>query len=901
MIEAIRISRAAYPYRVTHVEFLSRFAHLRPRLTRRMKELASDGERCGLLLADIWPNQTYLGPRGQGGGLSNKVYEVGRTKVYFSNGVLEAVEKSRGTLIHAHIALIQSVIRGTIQRRLYSLMRKSAVRIQAQARCHLHRLHFRKQLRALVSLQTNSRRQLARWKVRKLRRVHMAAVAMTSWFKTKLLRRRYLIRIAQVREDKQLKKKIDLINAQLEEERLARTELERDMFQKLSVEKEQLQLEFEDRKRKELELLRQSSQNQLEEQVLSETIRLQENLNSISGHNTSLQESLQQEASRVAELIDANAALENELRVLRLQFETETLVSNARVAQAVQMAQEEARQAHQLTVEALQRRLDEAESTFSSRLEAEIEKLTTHMQEEIEEETRCVEAQARDKLENHKIMLQAQLDSQYKEQIEQLQMQQGSEDMQVQLQALETDVVQFAIRENELRSQLESVNREKDDLQCQLAQLHDLASVETENTQKVFTECNRLKEEMGSTRIREDALVAASEQLKVALKYEQTVSEKLKTDLASQRAQALQWAAVESQTTVLQLAQKELAALTEQEAQLRAECERKDADFNLINDRLQVLEAAVVEVEELNVTLQQKSDEIQRLKDQIIEMGKQLEVLKEQNQRVDALQQSNAILSNECESLKGANSSLEAEVIMLKIENGEATKSAATASLNAELVTLRSQLEESLTSQKIFQMQNEQYQKRLEDLSSTDHELKLERQNRVLLDELRSLKELHDELMQEVASLKRTEPLSLGGLKDRRQSDLYSELIALRAKNEILTKEIATMKRGGGVGGYAPYPPPHTPQQLQQQVPESVLSPTANSAATSTASAITLDVDRDKERELALLRKEKELYVVEKRVLLEMLSSQCDEMDAVESARKEVKRFEFSYIPVDEI
>jgi myosin-5 len=85
MIEAIRISRAAYPYRVTHSEFLSRFAQLRPRLYRRLKDLQSPGEQCFLLLSDIWPNQTYLGPSSSAAvsGLSNKAYEVGKTKVSY--------------------------------------------------------------------------------------------------------------------------------------------------------------------------------------------------------------------------------------------------------------------------------------------------------------------------------------------------------------------------------------------------------------------------------------------------------------------------------------------------------------------------------------------------------------------------------------------------------------------------------------------------------------------------------------------------------------------------------------------------------------------------------------------------------------------------------------------------
>jgi hypothetical protein len=85
---------------VTHAEFLARFAQLRPKIAKRMKELTLPSEQCMLLLNDIWPNQSYLGPKASkaGSGLSNKAFEVGKTKVYFSNGVLESLENIRGQL-----------------------------------------------------------------------------------------------------------------------------------------------------------------------------------------------------------------------------------------------------------------------------------------------------------------------------------------------------------------------------------------------------------------------------------------------------------------------------------------------------------------------------------------------------------------------------------------------------------------------------------------------------------------------------------------------------------------------------------------------------------------------------------------------------------------------------------
>jgi myosin-5 len=57
MIEAIRISRAAYPYRLLHRDFLDRFGRLRPRLMRDLTDLTANSEkRCRALLESVCPS-----------------------------------------------------------------------------------------------------------------------------------------------------------------------------------------------------------------------------------------------------------------------------------------------------------------------------------------------------------------------------------------------------------------------------------------------------------------------------------------------------------------------------------------------------------------------------------------------------------------------------------------------------------------------------------------------------------------------------------------------------------------------------------------------------------------------------------------------------------------------------
>jgi hypothetical protein len=52
------------------------------------------------------------------------IYEIGRTKVYFSTGVLEFLESLRGAIVHTSAKVIQRTYRGSRQRRLFWKMKR---------------------------------------------------------------------------------------------------------------------------------------------------------------------------------------------------------------------------------------------------------------------------------------------------------------------------------------------------------------------------------------------------------------------------------------------------------------------------------------------------------------------------------------------------------------------------------------------------------------------------------------------------------------------------------------------------------------------------------------------------------------------------------------------------------
>ncbi len=81
MIEAIRISRAAYTNRMAYDVFQSRFRMLAPGLLSK-----EDKYGCGSLLLE------YLLLQRSGGDSASPLYELGRTKVFFRAGTLESLE-----------------------------------------------------------------------------------------------------------------------------------------------------------------------------------------------------------------------------------------------------------------------------------------------------------------------------------------------------------------------------------------------------------------------------------------------------------------------------------------------------------------------------------------------------------------------------------------------------------------------------------------------------------------------------------------------------------------------------------------------------------------------------------------------------------------------------------------
>lgn len=167
VLEAVRISRMAYPNRMVHKAFIQRYLPLvtkdwialhEQKLSRASGATLGDEatrDLCARMLVVVVEDATR--------------YQLGKTKVFFRAFLLEALEQRRSEALGLHAVLIQKNLRALLQHRQYCKQRASAVRLETALRCHLARSQFRQQRRAALRVQASMRGMHARRLARKSR------------------------------------------------------------------------------------------------------------------------------------------------------------------------------------------------------------------------------------------------------------------------------------------------------------------------------------------------------------------------------------------------------------------------------------------------------------------------------------------------------------------------------------------------------------------------------------------------------------------------------------------------------------------------------------------------------------------------------------------------------------
>lgn len=137
VIEAIRITRSGYPSRLTPEELATRYAIMFP---PSMHSGADVRRTCTVFMSSI-------------GRKAPLEYQMGKTLIYFKNGVMEELEAMKSDFMYYESTCIQKIALGFLERRRLARKIAAAVKIQSVLRMALERKEFRFRRRAIVRIQ----------------------------------------------------------------------------------------------------------------------------------------------------------------------------------------------------------------------------------------------------------------------------------------------------------------------------------------------------------------------------------------------------------------------------------------------------------------------------------------------------------------------------------------------------------------------------------------------------------------------------------------------------------------------------------------------------------------------------------------------------------------------------
>ncbi|RLN54191.1 hypothetical protein BBJ29_003794 [Phytophthora kernoviae] len=194
VIEAIRVSRSAYPSRMPHLECLKKFrvllsGSLPP---HQQNKFISDSDteqiktQCEELMEKLLPGRNI------------QDYQVGLTRVYFREGVLEELETKRGWALRKYAIVLQKNVRCWLVRRQFLRKKQRIVIIQKYWRRHVLRKRFLEMRRGVVLLQAQARGVSAR-KMYHVLKFDYCIVRFQAYCRMHRERQRYLKQLAAVR------------------------------------------------------------------------------------------------------------------------------------------------------------------------------------------------------------------------------------------------------------------------------------------------------------------------------------------------------------------------------------------------------------------------------------------------------------------------------------------------------------------------------------------------------------------------------------------------------------------------------------------------------------------------------------------------------------------------------
>ncbi|RMX66415.1 hypothetical protein KXD40_002070 [Peronospora effusa] len=136
VIEAIRITRSGYPSRLTPTELATRYAIMFPP-SMHSKDVR---RTCSVFMTSI-------------GRKSPLEYQMGKTLIYFKNGVMEELEAMKSDFIYYEARTIQRIALGFLERRRLRNKIRAAIVLQSYARMLLDFKEYHSQRGAIIKIQ----------------------------------------------------------------------------------------------------------------------------------------------------------------------------------------------------------------------------------------------------------------------------------------------------------------------------------------------------------------------------------------------------------------------------------------------------------------------------------------------------------------------------------------------------------------------------------------------------------------------------------------------------------------------------------------------------------------------------------------------------------------------------
>mmetsp|Transcript_17371 Transcript_17371/g.24755 ORF Transcript_17371/g.24755 Transcript_17371/m.24755 type:complete len:1182 (-) Transcript_17371:445-3990(-) len=186
VLSAIAISRAAFPTRLHHEDFIERFDFLSSARfgddEDEKKVEAGEGNSSSRayvekVVLDILGDDTTVKEEGQ----ELTAYACGKTRVYFRSGVLEQFEAKRAAALSTHVITMQRYARGYLERSHFQKVKASVIAIQATMRRYNRRKLFLRILQAAINISCWVRCIYAKKLLIRLRKYKAATIIQKYW------------------------------------------------------------------------------------------------------------------------------------------------------------------------------------------------------------------------------------------------------------------------------------------------------------------------------------------------------------------------------------------------------------------------------------------------------------------------------------------------------------------------------------------------------------------------------------------------------------------------------------------------------------------------------------------------------------------------------------------------